>query len=200
VLFNGGVLKSQVIRERLLGTLDGWLTADGGKPVRVLGGEELDLAVARGAAYFAYVRRGQGVRIRGGTAKSFYVGVESAMPAIPGVEPPVSALCIAPFGMEEGTTAPPAPQELGLVVGEPVRFRFFSSSVRRDDQPGTMIDRFEGQLEELAKITATLPAEGRKEGDVVAVRLEASVSDLGVLELRAVSRKDERWKVELSTR
>ncbi len=200
VLFNGGVLKSQVIRERLLGTLDGWLTADGGKPVRVLGGEELDLAVARGAAYFAYVRRGHGVRIRGGTAKSFYVGVESAMPAIPGVEPPVSALCIAPFGMEEGTTAPPAPQELGLVVGEPVRFRFFSSSVRRDDQPGTMIDRFEGQLEELAKITATLPAEGRKEGDVVAVRLEASVSDLGVLELRAVSRKDERWKVELSTR
>jgi hypothetical protein len=109
VLFNGGVLKSQVIRERLLGTLDGWLTADGGKPVRVLGGEELDLAVARGAAYFAYVRRGQGVRIRGGTAKSFYVGVESAMRAIPGVEPPVSALCIAPFGMEEGTTAPPAP-------------------------------------------------------------------------------------------
>lgn len=200
VLFNGGVLKSTVIRERLVSTLNGWIESDGGAPARILGGEELDLAVARGAAYFAHVRRGKGVRIRGGTAKSFYVGVESAMPAIPGMEPPVSALCIAPFGMEEGSSAPPAPQELGLVVGEPVRFRFFSSSVRRDDAPGTMIDRWEGQLEELARIGATLPAEGRKEGDVVPVRLEASVSEVGVLELSAVSRKDERWKVELSTR
>ena len=77
-----------------------------------------------------------GVRIRGGTAKSYYVGVESAMPAVPGMEPPIEALCIAPFGMEEGTQAELPPQEVGLVVGEPVRFRFFGSSVRRTDQVG----------------------------------------------------------------
>jgi len=200
VLFNGGVLKSAVIRERLLGTLNDWLKADGGEPVKLLGGEDLDLAVARGAAYYAFSRRGTGVRIRGGTAKSFYVGVESAMPAIPGIEPPISALCIAPFGMEEGTDAPPAALELGLVVGEPVCFRFFSSSVRRDDQPGALIERWQGQLEELAPISATLPSQDRREGDVVPVRLSARVSEVGVLELSAVSRQDERWKVELSTR
>jgi hypothetical protein len=205
VLFNGGVLKSAVIRDRLLGTLNGWLNDDGGAPVKLLGGEDLDLAVARGAAYYAFSRRGSGVRIRGGTAKSFYVGVESAMPAIPGIEPPVSALCIAPFGMEEGTDAPPAPVELGLVVGEPVHFRFFSSSVRRDDQPGALIERWQGQLEELAPIRATLPSGDRKEGDVVPVRLSARVSEVGVLELSARSRSEgsrseERWKVELSTR
>jgi hypothetical protein len=200
LLFNGGVLKSPVLRARLLRSLNGWLRADGGQDVVLLAGEDLDLAVARGAAYYAHVRRGQGVRIRGGTAKSFYVGVESAMPAVPGMQPRVSALCIAPFGMEEGTSAPPAPVELGLVVGEPVEFRFFGSSVRRDDVPGTTIERWEGQMEELAPIRASLPAEGRKEGEVVPVRLEAHVSETGVLRLDAVSRKGERWKVELFTR
>jgi molecular chaperone DnaK (HSP70) len=200
LLFNGGVLKSPVLRERLLRTLNGWLKADGGHEVVVLSGEDLDLAVARGAAYYAYVRRGKGVRIRGGTAKSFYVGVEGAAPAVPGVAPKVSAICIAPFGMEEGTSAPPAPIELGLVVGEPVEFRFFGSSLRRDDVPGTVVERWEGQMEELSPIRASLPAEGHKEGEVVPVRLEAHVSETGVLSLHAVSRKGERWKVELFTR
>ena len=106
----------------------------------MLEGAELDLAVARGAAYYGYVRRGRGVRIRGGTARAYYVGVESSMPAVPGMEPPVHALCLAPFGMEEGTEAELPAQEFGLVVGEPVRFRFFGSSVRRQDQVGTMLE------------------------------------------------------------
>jgi hypothetical protein len=184
----------------VLSVLGDWLTALGAPAARELPGADLDLAVARGAAYHAYTRRGAGVRIRGGTARAYYVGVESAMPAVPGMQPRVSALCIAPFGMEEGTSAPPAPVELGLVVGEPVEFRFFGSSVRRDDVPGTTIERWEGQMEELAPIRASLPAEGRKEGEVVPVRLEAHVSETGVLRLDAVSRKGERWKVELFTR
>jgi hypothetical protein len=110
--------------------------------VRLLEGADLDLAVARGAAYYGYVRRGRGVRIRGGAAKSYYVGVESAMPAVPGMEPPIEALCIAPFGMEEGTQAELPPQEVGLVVGEPVRFRFFGSSVRRADQVGAVLEQW----------------------------------------------------------
>ena len=75
---------------------------------------DLDLAVARGAAYYGYVRRGSGVRIRGGTAQSYYVAVESSMPAIPGFEPPIQALCLAPFGMEEGTDAGLPAQVHGL--------------------------------------------------------------------------------------
>jgi molecular chaperone DnaK (HSP70) len=105
VLFNGGVFKSPLLVERILQTLNGWLAAEGAAPARLLEGADLDLAVARGAAYYGYVKRGQGVRIRGGTARAYYIAIESAMPAVPGLEPPVQALCVAPFGMEEGTEA-----------------------------------------------------------------------------------------------
>ncbi|MES2697125.1 MAG: Hsp70 family protein, partial [Verrucomicrobiota bacterium] len=123
ILFNGGVFKSQVLRQRVLDVLNSWLKSDGGQSAADLSGAELDLAVARGAAYYGWARHGHGLRIRGGTARAYYVGIESAMPAVPGMEPPVRALCVAPFGMEEGTTADVPPQEFGLVVGEPTRFR-----------------------------------------------------------------------------
>ncbi|SOY46756.1 putative heat-shock chaperone Hsp70/DnaK [Cupriavidus taiwanensis] len=202
VLFNGGVFKSGLLVERILQTLNGWLAAEGAAPARLLDGAELDLAVARGAAYYGYVRRGKGVRIRGGTARAYYVAVESSMPAVPGFEPPIQALCVAPFGMEEGTEAELPPQEFGLVVGEPVHFRFFGSSVRRQDQVGTLLD-FWGpeELQELEEIQATLPAEGRTAGEVVPVRLHARVTEAGTLELEAVPRASgERWKVQFDVR
>ena len=202
VLFNGGVFKGRPLLDRTLEVLNGWLAAEGAPPVRLLEGADLDLAVARGAAYYGYVRRGRGVRIRGGTAKSYYVGVESAMPAVPGMEPPIEALCIAPFGMEEGTQAELPPQEVGLVVGEPVRFRFFGSSVRRADQVGTVLEQWSvEEIEELEEIEANLPAEDRQPGEVVPVRLHAAVTEVGTLRLEAVSRTGaETWKVEFDVR
>ncbi len=186
-------------------TLDGWLRADGAAPVRVLEGADPDLAVARGAATYALVRRGKGLRIRGGTARAYYVGIESAVPAVPGIEPPVSAMCVAPFGMEEGTEAHLPPHELGVVVGEPCTFRFFGSSVRRADVAGAVLDDWpDGDLEELAPIEVTLPAEGRREGDIVPVHLRAHVTEVGTLLLEAEPQTplqaDERWRVELSVR
>src|SRR5690606_9446485 len=136
---NGGVFKSALLQERIVRVLDRWLSASGTEPVRVLPGADLDLAVARGAAYYGYVRAGGGIRIRGGSAMAYYVGVESAMPAVPGMPPPLSALCLAPFGLEEGTRADMPEAEFGLVIGEPVRFRFFGSSVRRDDRAGEVL-------------------------------------------------------------
>jgi hypothetical protein len=205
VLFNGGVLKAPAIRERIVATLGGWLERDGAKPARVLPGEDPDLAVARGAAYYGHVRRGAGLRIRGGTARAYYVGIESPMPAVPGMEPPISALCVAPFGMEEGTETKLPPHELAVVVGEPVEFRFFGSSVRRTDAAGTLLDAWRpGELEELAPIALTLPAKGRSDGDLVPIRLHPSISPVGVLELEAVPVEpvaaDERWKLELNVR
>ena len=190
---------------RSCGTLNDWLSADGGAPVRVLSGEDPDRAVARGAAYYGLVRRGRGLRIRGGTARAYYVGIESPMPAVPGLEPPIHALCVAPFGIDEGSASSLPPQELGVVVGEAVSFRFFGSSVRRGDVPGTLLERWKaGELEELAPIQITLPAEGRPEGDVVPIRLEAHVTAIGTLKLEAVPlsplRPDERWQVELNVR
>ncbi|HLX02409.1 MAG TPA: Hsp70 family protein [Trinickia sp.] len=202
VLFNGGVFKSALLVERILQTLNSWLAAAGAPAARLLAGADLDLAVARGAAYYGYVRRGKGVRIRGGTARAYYVAVESAMPAVPGLEPPIQALCVAPFGMEEGTDAELPAQEFGLVVGEPVHFRFFGSSVRRQDQVGTLLDFWQpDELQELEEIEATLPPEGRTPGEIVPVKLHARVTEAGTLELEAVPRgSNERWKVEFDVR
>ena len=202
VLFNGGVFKSDLLSERTLATLNGWLAAENADPARMLTGADMDLAVARGAAYYGYVRRGQGVRIRGGTASAYYVAVESSMPAIPGMEPPVQALCIAPFGMEEGIEADLLTQEFGLVVGEPVHLRFLGSSVRRQDQLGTLLDFWQpDELQELGEIQVTLPAEGRQAGEVVQVKLRAVATDTGTLELTAAATQGgERWKVEFDVR
>jgi molecular chaperone DnaK (HSP70) len=202
VLFNGGVFRSALLRDRVRSVLDAWLEQAGAPRVRVLTGTDLDLAVARGAAYYGFVRQGRGIRIRGGTAMAYYVGIESAMPAVPGLAPPLCALCVAPFGLEEGSSADMPALELGLVVGEPVRFRFFGSSVRRDDRAGALLDHFsDEQLRSLQDIELTLPAEGHAPGDVVIVQLQAGVSEVGTLQLEAVARDTgARWKVEFDTR
>jgi hypothetical protein len=142
------------------------------------------------------------VRIRGGTARAYYVAVESSMPAIPGMAPPIQALCVAPFGMEEGVEADLLAQEFGLVVGEPVYLRFFGSSVRRQDQIGTLLDFWQpDEWQELGEIQATLPAEGRQVGETVQVKLRAVAAETGTLELTAVAiQGGERWKVEFDVR
>jgi molecular chaperone DnaK (HSP70) len=201
VLFNGGVFKSDLLSQRVMDTINDWLYMEGAEPARMLDGADLDLAVARGAAYYGYARRGGGVRIRGGTARSYYVGMESSMPAIPGFEPPLEALCVAPFGMEEGSELELPGQEFGLVVGEPVHFRFFGSTIRRQDQIGDVLPSWTpDELQELNEIQATLPADGRTPGDVVQVKLHALATEAGTLELVAVARDGQRWKVEFDVR
>ena len=203
VLFNGGVFKATPLKDRVIQVLNDWLAADGGQPAKELGGAELDLAVARGAAYYGWVRHGHGLRIRGGTARAYYVGVETTMPAVPGMEPPVKALCVAPFGMEEGTQADVPPQEFGLVVGEHTRFRFFASSLRRGDRVGVMLEDVAGndELEEVAPIETTLPAKAGNEGKLVPVNLQAVVTEIGTLELRCLEKGGPgKWKLELNVR
>lgn len=204
LLFNGGVMKSELLRARLRSTLDGWLASDGAAAVRVLGGADLDLAVARGAACYGRVREGRGLRIRGGTAQAHYVGVEGAVPAVPGLEPPLTLVCVAPFGMEEGTSVD-LEAALAVVVGESVRFRFFGSSVRRGDLVGAALERFaKDEVAELPPVEVVLPAEGRADGEVVPVRLRATVTAIGTLLIEALplapKTPDEKWKVELSVR
>jgi hypothetical protein len=203
VLFNGGVLKAQVLAERLMAIMNSWLQTEQAPEARLLQGADLDLAVARGAAYYGFVRQGKGVRIKGGTAASYYVGVESAMPAVPGLAPEIEALCIAPFGMEEGSEQALPNDEFGLIIGEPVRFRFFASKTRREDQVGSRLETWgDDELEELDEIEITLPEEGRNPGDIVPVHLSSAVTEVGTLELKAVSNRDQhqRWKIEFDVR
>ncbi|NEX15065.1 MAG: nucleotide-binding protein [Halochromatium sp.] len=207
VLFNGGVFNAEVLRERVLQVLNQWLSAEDAPPARLLEAHDMDLAVARGAAFYAYARNHGGVRIRGGTSHSYYVGIERSMPAIPGMEPELHALCVVPFGLEEGSEPVMPPQEFGLVVGEPVRFRFFGSSVRREDQVGDLLEEWsEDELEELEEIQTSLPADKLKRSEVVPVRLQAAVSEVGTLELTAIptnAKPDAEasdWRVSFNTR
>jgi hypothetical protein len=200
VLFNGGVFKAQPLRDRLIDVLNHWAREGSGPPVKTLHGTDLDLAVAAGAAYYGLARRGRGIRIRGGTARSYYVGVETSFPAIPGSPRPIKALCVVPFGMEEGTESDVPGQEFGLVVGVPAEFRFLDSAVRRNDPVGAMIEEWEGQIEELTPLTMTLEAPNM-EGRAIPVHLHSKVTEIGTLELWCLSANGkQRWKLEFNVR
>ncbi len=198
VLFNGGVFKANPLRERMLEILGKWINPKAG--VRELQGVDLDRAVAGGAAYYGLVRRGKGIRIRGGAARAYYIGVETSLPAVPGSPPPIKALCVVPFGMEEGTESDVPGLEFGLVVGEPAEFRFLGSTIRRADSVGTMVDEWDGQIDELTPMSATLESPG-KEGRTVPVHLHTRVTEVGTLELSCISRDGkQKWKLEFNVR
>ena len=151
----------------------------------MLDSAELDLAVARGAAYYGMVRRGKGIRIRGGVPRSYYVGIETSARPCPGVPAPIKALCVVPMGMEEGTEADVPGSQLGLVVGEAAEFRFLASTVRRDDadrhRAGPLVARrVAGVVAAGHRRSATRRA---RKGDVVPVTLHSVVTEVGTLEL-----------------
>lgn len=201
VLFNGGVFKAVALRERLVETIASWHSS-GHRP-EVLGGiEDLDLAVARGASYYGWSKRHGGIRIRGGTARSYYVGIETAGLAIPGMPRPLQALCVVPFAMEEGTELDVPGREVGLIVGRPARFRFFASANRKSDRAGTLVkDWEEDELQETAPLELTLPIEQSPDEGFVPVRFHSRISELGVFELWCISTRDsQRWKLEFNVR
>jgi hypothetical protein len=203
VLFNGGVMKAEPLRARIIDALNRWVVADGFAPLgpeAVLDSADLDRAVALGAAHYGVARRGRGIRIRSGAARTYYVGIESAMPAVPGLDAPVRALCVVPFGMEEGTEAAIPAREFGLVVGEPAEFRFLSSTVRKQDAVGDLVDEWDDEIEELTPLEVTLERPGH-DGSVVPVGLESRVTEVGTLELWLAERRgDGRWKLEWNIR
>jgi len=199
VLFNGGVLKAPLVRQRILETLDSWLAQEGLPPVQSLTGEDLMHAVASGAAYYGLARGGRGVRIRGGVPRTYYVGVESAMPSIPGFPAPLKALAVVPFGMEEGSEVTIPGREFGLVIGHPAEFRFFTSTARKTDKVGDLIEEYGDQLEELSPMEVSFPA-GEVSSEVVPVSFETVITETGVLQLWCVARDGRRWKLEFNVR
>lgn len=195
VLFNGGVTRSPVLRARLLEALTAWSAEAGVVAPKELLGAHPDFAVSRGAAYYAQARARGGMRIRGGTAQAYYVGVEQAGLAVPGVPTQVDALCIAPFGLEEGSEVELS-EPFGLVVGEPVAFRFFGSNTRREDSVGTVAAPTE--LTELSPIEITLEGEA---GRLAQVRLHARITEVGTLDLSAVEAGTaNRWRLSFNVR
>jgi hypothetical protein len=142
------------------------------------------------------------MRIRGGTARAYYVGIETSGLAIPGAMRPLRALCVVPIGMEEGTETDVPSDEIGLVVGESAQFRFFSSSTRKQDGPGDLLPGWTPEeIEETDSLETVLPADEAIDEPYVPVRFHSRITELGVLELWCVSTKtDKRWKLEFSVR
>ncbi|HLH43056.1 MAG TPA: Hsp70 family protein [Bryobacteraceae bacterium] len=193
VLFNGGVLRAPLVRRRILDVLNSWLPT----PAKPLEANELMHAVARGAAYYGLARQGKGIRVRGGIPRAYYIGIEPAMPAVPGLRPPLKALTVAPFGMEEGTGVQIPDRRFALSVGEKAQFRFFASTERKNDAAGLLLDEVPPELEETAPVEAALDG---KPGETAAVTLETLVTETGMLELWFVARDGRRWKLEFNVR
>ncbi len=197
VLFNGGVMKAENVRRRVMDVLGAWHGAPETAAVRQLESADFDLAVAKGAAYYGLARRGRGIRIRYGLSKSYYIGIAASMPAVPGLPAPIKALCVAPFGMEEGTSAHLEGREFALVVGAPAKFDFLAS-MHRDHQVGTVVEDWEGEIKTIAAIETTLDGDA---GQVIPVTMESKVTEVGTLELWCVSKEDQgRWKLEFNVR
>ncbi|HZQ54425.1 MAG TPA: Hsp70 family protein [Bryobacteraceae bacterium] len=204
LLLNGGVLQAGAIEHRLFEVLNNWLKEAGANPVTELVSEtkhaDLMHAVALGAAYYGLARTGRGVRIRGGVPRTYYVGVESSLPAVPGVPPPMKAFVVVPFGLEEGSKVELPQRKFALVVGEPAEFRFFSSVTRKNDPPGEMLEEIGSDIEELAPMEVFLPAADGAQEEIVPVTLESNVTETGMLELWCVAADGRRWKLEFNVR
>ncbi len=201
ILFNGGVMKAQRIRDRVRDTIETWIpgTRSDSSAMRVLEAVDYDLSVARGAAYYGLVCQGNGIRIRGGLGKTYYIGIAAAMPAVPGMPPPMKALCVAPFGMEEGTKAVLEKQEFVLVVGEPVKFDMMSSSIRQNDRLGQILETW--NEDELMEMTSTETILDGESGQTIPVFVEINITEIGTLEFWCVSKADgRRWKLEFNVR
>ncbi|MBV8828801.1 MAG: Hsp70 family protein [Acidobacteriaceae bacterium] len=205
LLLNGGVLQAGAIETRIHEVLNQWLETADAPPVIELVNKtkQTDLmhAVAYGAAYYGLARTGKGVRIRGGVPRTYYVGIETSLPAVPGIPAPMKALTVVPFGLEEGSSVELPQRKFALVVGEPAEFRFFSSLSRKSDPPGALLDEVTDELEELSPIEVFLPPNADGSGEeVVPVTLESRVTETGMMELWCVAADGRRWKLEFNVR
>jgi molecular chaperone DnaK (HSP70) len=191
ILLNGGVFNSPAIASRLVEIISGWWP--GASRIRVLEHESLELAVARGAAWYGMVRHGMGRRIGGGAAHSFYVGLETKRDEEP------KALCLIPRGHEEGETVELGNRTFNLTLGRPVQFPLFTSTSDRVVSSGDIVT-VTGDLHPLPPIHTVLKSAEEKTGHVP-VHLQAILTEIGTLELWCVSdASDERWRLEFELR
>ncbi len=193
ILFNGGFCAPPVVRDRIIDAVANWFSdsAEAWRP-RVLRSVAMDSAVAKGAAHYGRVRRGLGVRVRAGSARTYYIGVRS--------EQGLQGVCVLPSGVEEGTTLPPSSREFAALANRPVSFTLYSSRTRHDAQ-GEVVD-LEGEQVHRHAPLATVLRYGKKMRDLdLAVRLRASFTELGTLELWCESvSSPHRWRLQFELR
>src|ERR1035438_7665162 len=193
VLFNGGFCAPAVTRERIVEAISAWFGgAQSGWRPKLLNNEAVDSAVARGAAYYGRVRRGTGLRIRAGSARTYYIGLRS--------DDGLQGICILPAGVEEGTTLPLLNREFSVLANRPVSFTLYSSRTRHDAH-GEVAALDEANVHRHLPLV-TLLRYGKKMRDVyLIVGLRASFTEVGTLELWCESRDTpHRWRLQFELR
>ena len=202
VLFNGGALTPHPIRERIVDILSHWFSSSNERwRPTVLSSTSLDLAVAYGAAYYGLVRRGQGVRIGGGSARAYYIGVDAQKQGLPSPNDTISVLCLVRHGMEEGEEVHLSEPEFEVVANQPVSFPLYASSTRMTDQPGQVITLSSEEVATLPAIRTVLRF-GKKAGMIkIPVQVSARFTEVGTLELWCEARQtNHRWRLQFQLR
>lgn len=197
ILFNGGVFTAQALRVRVVDVLHQWFDQAGSAwhPL-VLTNPSLDLAVAWGAAHFAWLKHTGGRRIGGGIARSYYVGIETGKS-----EESRSVLCVVPQRLEEGQEITLAQPELELSLGQPVMFPLYSSTVRASDKAGDLLQVAPTQLLQMPPLHTVLRGGKRSGTKNVPVTLGARCTEIGTLELFCIAKEgDNRWRLEFNVR
>ena len=196
VLFNGGLFLSPQVQTRLVDILSAWFSSnDSSWQPKVLEGDRPELAVARGAAYYGYVRRGHGTRINAGLARSYYIGVQ------PDQSKGNQAICLAPAGLEEGQTIDLSEREFTLLIRQPVEFSLYASSVRTTDPSGDLIEVDPSELTALPPVRTVLRSGKKQTADRISATLHARLSAIGTLDLWCSERQgDRRWRLEFDVR
>jgi len=197
ILFNGGFFAPAVTREKIVEAVAGWFRGESNdwRP-KILNNEAPESAVAIGAAYYGRVRRGGGLRIRAGSARTYYIGVQSEG----GQGHAPQAVCVLPAGIEEGTTLPLANREFAVLTNRPVSFTLYSSTTRHNEH-GEVAVLEEEQIHRHAPLV-TLLRYGKKSRQIeLGVQLKASFTEVGTLELWCESLKTQhRWRLQFELR
>jgi molecular chaperone DnaK (HSP70) len=203
VLFNGGALTPLAIRERIVDILSGWFSEAQDSQWRptTLTTTSLDLAVAYGAAYYGLVRRGQGVRIGGGSARAYYLGIGAQGKEQTTMDGTVNALCLVRHGMEEGEEVHLQEPEFEVLANQPVSFPLYASSLRMSDPPGALLSLPTAEVTILPAIRTVLRF-GKKTGvTTIPVRVSAKFTEVGTLELWCEAKQtNHRWRLQFQLR
>ncbi|HEY7391579.1 MAG TPA: Hsp70 family protein [Bryobacteraceae bacterium] len=203
ILFNGGFFIPEILRERVADAVGHWY----GRRPEILENVDLDLAVARGAAYYSYVRTtGSGVLVRGGLPRTYYIGLGETADegqAQTQTQGKLAAVCLVPRGAEEGSTVEIDNAALQLVANRPVSFRLYSSLTRTDDRLGDVVEfaADDPGLHQHAPLHAVIRFGKRAEERLIPVKLGARLSEIGTLETWCESKiSDNRWRLEFALR
>ncbi|SMP40719.1 Hsp70 protein [Neorhodopirellula lusitana] len=202
VLFNGGVLRSAAVQDRILGCLQDWFQREdeGDWKPQFLHSPRLDLAVAQGAAYYALVRRGEGVRISANLARSYFMQISQSPP---------KAVCVIPADAQPGQGYRIDSLPMQLRVGVPVSFPLWVSSTRLADRPGDVVDIDESQMTALPPIQTALRDRKRRDQVSMEVVIETQLTEIGTIGLYCVAAESlkpegvaggKRWKLEFDIR